>query len=173
MTGVEIRPRKEADLEACITLLDAVHAADGYPMYMPEDPASFLVTSDELGAWVAEDGDRLLGHVALRTRSSAAMMEMAASAAGVGPEQLGVVARLLVAPGARRQGAGRALLQAAARRAVELGRRPVLDVVRTHAAAIALYHRAGWTRVGDVQVTFTTGQTVDELVFVGPDAACG
>lgn len=170
---MQIRPRQDADLTACVALLDAVHAADGYPMYMPEDPSAFLVTSDELGAWVAEDGDGLLGHVVLRTRSSPAVMEVAASAAGVGSEQLGVVARLLVAPGARRRGAGRALLEAAARRAVELGRRPVLDVVRTHAAAVALYDRAGWTRAGEVHVTFTSGQTVDELVFVGPGAACG
>jgi GNAT superfamily N-acetyltransferase len=168
---MRIRPRDDADIAACVDLLAAVHAADGYPVNLPADPKTFLVTPDMLGAWIAEDGENVVGHVALRPRTSAGVMEKAAAAAGVGAERLAVVARLLVAPGARRRGVGWALLGAAARRASELGRHPVLDVVKGHAAAVALYDRAGWRRAGEVQVTFPTGQTVNELVFVAPGGA--
>lgn len=170
---MRIRPRHDTDLDACVELLTAVHAADGYPMNMPDDPATFLVAPDLLGAWVAEDDQALLGHVALRSRTSAAVMEAAAAAAGVAAERLAVVARLPVAPPARRRGVGRALLEAAARRAVEIGRHPVLDVVRTHADAISLYDQAGWRRAGEVRVTFTNGRTVDELVFLAPVSTAG
>lgn len=166
--AMRIRPRHDPDLGACATLLTAVHAADGYPVNLPHDPVAFLAPPDTLGAWVAEDGGRLVGHVALRSRTSAPVMAAAAAAAEVGAERLAVVARLLVSPESRRRGVGRALLEAAARRALELGRRPVLDVVRSHTAAVALYDREGWDRAGEVEVTFPSGQTVKELVFLAP-----
>jgi GNAT superfamily N-acetyltransferase len=167
---MRIRPRQVVDLGACVQLLAAVHAADGYPVNLPEDPATFLASPELLGAWVAEEegSGELLGHVALRPRTSEAVMERAVAASGMEAGRLAVVARLLVAPAARRRGVGRELLEVACRRAAELGRHPVLDVVTDHAAAVALYDRAGWRRAGQVRVTFANGQTVDELVFIGP-----
>lgn len=168
---MDVRPRLDTDLGACLGLLAAVHEADGYPVNLPADPVSFLVAPDMLGAWVAGPAERLVGHVALRSRTSAPVMERAAAATGVDPDRLAVVARLLVAPDARRRGVGRALLDAASRTAVALGRHPVLDVVTDHAGAIALYDQAGWRRAGEVQVTFSSGKTVHELVFVAPEEA--
>lgn len=169
-----IRNRTDDDVPACVDILRTVHELDGYPVHLPENPESFLVVPDTLGAWVAEDpGDGIVGHVLLRPSAwSAAIMEKASAASGLDVEHLAVVARLLVAPWARRRGVGRALLDAAASGALELGRQPVLDVVqgpgRGHAAAIELYERAGWRRAGTVTGTFSNGATVDEAVYIGP-----
>lgn len=95
-------------------------------------------------------------------------MAAVSEAAGLPEDRLAVVGRLLVAPAARRRGAGGALLAHAAREAWKLGRQPVLDVVTDQAGAIALYEREGWRKVAQVRVTFSTGETVDELVYAGP-----
>lgn len=169
-----IRHRNDDDVSVCVDMLRAVHESDGYPVHLPESPLSFLVVPDALSAWVAEDpDDGVVGHVLLRPSAwSPAIMEAASAATGRDVAHLAVVARLLVAPWARRRGVGRALLDAAASRALDLGRQPVLDVVRGpgrgHEAAIQLYERAGWHRAGTVTGTFSNGTTVDELVYVGP-----
>jgi ribosomal protein S18 acetylase RimI-like enzyme len=166
---VTIRPRQEGDLARCASLLRATHDADGYPMRLPEDPATFFVVSDALGAWVAlADDDDVVGHVLLRAASTPTVMALAAEATGLAHSRLAVVGRLVVAPWLRRRGAGRSLLSHAAREAWRAGRQPVLDVLIEQRAAIALYERDGWRNAGEVRVTFSTGETVDELVFVGP-----
>ncbi len=77
------------------------------------------------------------------------------------------MARLLVAPTARRRGIGRGLLGRAAEEAVALGRRPVLDVVTEHRSAIHLYDRCGWQPAGTVTVTFPELE-VTEVVYLAP-----
>jgi GNAT superfamily N-acetyltransferase len=161
-----IRARRETDIVRCTELLEAVHASDGYPVNMPAEPSRFFVLPDMLGAWVAESDDRINGHVALRSSSSAPVLELASEATGVEASCLAVVARLFVAPWARRQGVGRALLSAAAGLAWELGRRPILDVVRGAGGAVALYEAAGWRRAGEVCVTFSDGHAMNELVYI-------
>jgi GNAT superfamily N-acetyltransferase len=83
-----------------------------------------------LGWWVAEDDGEFLGHVGLRR---------------VGPVAL--VTRLWVAPEARRNGVGAALLRAAEAQAQSLSLRPELEVSHWRRGAIALYEGAGWMRV--------------------------
>jgi GNAT superfamily N-acetyltransferase len=165
---MNIRPRCDADIGRCADLLATVHVIDGYPVRMPTEPATFLCPPDLLGAWVAEDNDCIDGHVALRCRTSAPVLQLASEVTGVDASRLAVVARLFVSPRARRRGIGRALLSAAAARACELGRLPVLDVVDGGKGAVALYEAAGWRRVGEVRVSFSDGQVVDELVYVAP-----
>jgi GNAT superfamily N-acetyltransferase len=173
---ISVRPREDRDLLACASLLVAVHEEDGYPVNMPEDPVSFFVVPDLLGAWVAVDSEPgaesdVIGHVLLRAATSPTVMEVAADATGLRMEGLAVVGRLLVDPAARRRGAGRSLLSRAAAAAWKLGRQPVLDVVTGHEGAVALYEREGWRMAGSVQITWRSGETVDELVFIGPAGA--
>lgn len=165
---MRIRVRRDGDLPSLGRLLTAVHATDRYPVNLPEDAVAFLKVPDALGAWVAVDGGAVVGHVLLRPRTSAPVMALAQRATGYPPERLVVVGRLLVAPGTRRRGIGRALPERAAERALALGRWPVLDVVRDQRAGIALYERAGWQRAGEVTVTFGGERTFEELVFLGP-----
>ncbi len=79
-----------------------------------------------------------------------------------------MIARLLVAPAARRQGVGRALLEHAARQAARRGLWPVLDVAADLSSAIQLYEDCGWVLAGAVTVTFRDGDSLDELVYLGP-----
>ncbi|HUD69286.1 MAG TPA: GNAT family N-acetyltransferase [Acidimicrobiales bacterium] len=164
-----IRPRTSDDLDDCAAIADEVHDVDGYPSFLGDDTLlSFITPTDALGAWVAIDDDRLVGHVVLRTRSAPASVTLAARTLGVGPEQLGFVARLLVAPTARRRGVARRLLERVIDEAHQRGLHAVLDVVTRDLAAIALYDASGWRRLGEHTMTLRGGASLDLLVYAAP-----
>jgi len=166
---VPVRKRTETDIELCVRLARVVHKLDGYPQFLPEDLHRFLNSPYALAAWVAEIQGEIVGHVALHTRSSSAVLQMAAEALKLAPDRLGVVARLLVAPEHRRKGIGRSLLEVASQDAHARGLWPVLDVVTHHQPAIALYDKCGWVRAGQVTSHYGDDITLDELVYLGPD----
>jgi GNAT superfamily N-acetyltransferase len=170
---VLIRPRRDDDLPACADLVREVHAADRYPRYLPADIAAFLSPPNPYGCWVADGNGEVLGHVALVPRSLPSAMEVAADALGKPQDQLAVVARLLVSPRARGQGAGRMLLAAATAEAASHGLWPILDVDTDLASAIALYESQGWTRAGQVTVHWSDGRTLTEYVYLGPECEYG
>lgn len=149
-------------------LAELVRRRDDYPKYVVGQLRDFVVVPDALDAWVAVDGSDIVGHVALHPRSSGPVMELAARTTGRSPEGLAVVARLMVASSARRRGVGRTLLDTACSAAAARGRLPVLDVLEEHRAAIALYRRCGWTRLGRVVVVLSDGTTFEEDVYAGP-----
>jgi hypothetical protein len=60
-----IRIRRQDDIGRCVELLATVHAADGYPLLWPADPAAWLTPANVLHAWVAEDERAVMGHVVL------------------------------------------------------------------------------------------------------------
>jgi GNAT superfamily N-acetyltransferase len=119
---------------------------------------------------VAESDGDIVGQIAVHERSSAPVMDLAASILAQPTDRLGVIARLLVDPSRRRIGAGAALLEHAACEAVGRGLWPILDVVVDSAGAIGLYERCGWIRAGEVTVTFRSGTTVQEFVYLAPVA---
>jgi ribosomal protein S18 acetylase RimI-like enzyme len=165
---VLIRPRRDDDLAACADLVREVHAVDRYPRYLPDDIASFLAPPDPYDCWVADRDGEVLGHAALVPRGLPATLEVAADILGRPKDQLAVVARLLVSPRARGQGVGRMLLTQATAAAAARGLRPVLDVDKDLAAAIALYESQGWTRAGEVTVRWSDGRMLAEYVYLGP-----
>ena len=165
---MHIRLRTDEDLPACGDLLREVHELDGYPRYLQGDLMEFLDTPDLHGAWVSEADGAVTGHIVLVPRSSQAVMDIAAAALGLPETSLGVVARLFVAPSARRNGTAVALMNAAVADAQARGLFPVLDVVSDAHAAIALYERLGWTRAGRAAVHFDDGHSLDEYVYVAP-----
>lgn len=86
---------------------------------------------------VAQDGERVVGTVQLALAQ---------------PDNQGHRAdlcKMLVAPGARRQGVGAALLDAAERVGRDL-RKTLLVLDTANADAERLYERAGWQRVGTI-----------------------
>ena len=168
---VPVRERLDADLDDCVQLAHVVHELDRYPMHLPDDLRSFIATADALAAWVADEDGEVIGHVALRPRSSPAVMATASEALGLPADRLGVVARLLVAPGHRRHGLGRSLLEVATGGAHARGLWPILDVVAGREAAIGLYERCGWVRAGQVTVRWGDRPEVDEIVYLGPRPA--
>jgi GNAT superfamily N-acetyltransferase len=166
-----LRERTEADLDACVQLADATHEIDRYPMRRPDDLRQFVVTPDALAAWVAVEEGEIIGHVALRPRSSDAVIALATEALCLPADRLGVVSRLLVSPRHRRHGVGRSLLEVASREAHERGLWPILDVLTYRQEAISLYDKCGWLRAGQVMSRFGDGREVEELVYLGPGGA--
>ncbi|WP_370379805.1 GNAT family N-acetyltransferase [Catenulispora sp. GAS73] len=139
MPAPQIRPRHPDDLPACAKALFGVHEKDGYPVHWPTDPEHWLTPDHLLGAWVAPDGDSILGHVAL-TQPTAPF----AAAINQPAPNLALVGRLFVTPDARRTGLASALLSHAAQAARDEGRQAVLEVDANATAAVTFYERAGW-----------------------------
>lgn len=165
---MDVRARRDDDLDELVTIAGRVSAADGYPISLPDrDLARFLTRPKPVAAWVAVRDERIVGHVALNAETSRPVMALVAKLAPERPALF--VARLLVDPEARREGAGRSLLEQARRAAVESGHCPMLDVVETPKSepAISLYRGDGWEEVGRVPFG-RSGAEVDELVFRGP-----
>ena len=161
-----VRERTEEDLGACVALATEVQRLDGYPSFVGDAGlGAFVAPDDALGAWVAELDGELEGNVLLRPRSAPPSVLLAADALAVEPSRLGFVARLMVAPHARRRGVARRLLDVAVREARRQGLVPVLDVVTSDVAAIALYEAAGWQRLGELVVTMRDGRDLALLVF--------
>lgn len=164
-----VRRRTESDLDQCVEIARRVHEVDGYPLYLPTDLHTFLVSPDAYGAWVAEEAGQITGHVALHPRSSDAVLRLAYEVLGQPVDRLGIVARLLVAPSGHRRGVGRALLEQASAEALARGLWPILDVATQLEAAIQLYESGGWTPLGDVRVQLGGEFTLDERVYRGPE----
>jgi len=137
----------------------------------PRDLRAFLVSSDALSAWVADDNGMIAGHVAVHRESLPVVMAKAAAYVNLEPDQLAVVARLIVDPAMRRLGVGRALLEAGAAAARQHGRHPVLDVTTHYEAAIALYDSCGWRNAGEVTMVFGDGTELQSYVYVAPTSS--
>ncbi|MGH9080411.1 MAG: GNAT family N-acetyltransferase [Acidimicrobiales bacterium] len=166
-----VRERRQDDLPGCTQLAHLVHEVDGYPPYLPGEISEFIQSPDAITAWVAEDDGDLVGHVALHSRSSRAVMDLAVAetrARSAASEPFGVISRLFVRPATRRTGVGGALLQTAVTHAVGLGLFPVLDVVTHLQPAIRFYEALGWTRAGKVTVPLPDGTSFDEIVYFAP-----
>jgi GNAT superfamily N-acetyltransferase len=166
-----VRPRREADLDGCEQLAQVVYELDGYPGHWPTDLRAFLAEPGAIAAWVAVADDEIVGHVALHPDSSDAAMSLAVSTTGLPLSSFGFVSRLFVAPTARRSGIGRALLEKAEEHARRRGLCPILDVVTLFQAAIELYETSGWTRAGKVVAHIPGDVTLEEFVYVAPQAA--
>ncbi|MFI9594456.1 GNAT family N-acetyltransferase [Nonomuraea sp. NPDC052265] len=128
---MDIRPRTPADLDACAGALALVHTADRYPVDWPPDPHGWLTPHGLLRAWVAVEEGQVLGHVGLADTTE-------------GPE----VTRLFVAPAARGRGLAALLLETVRKAA---GAPVLLEVSDEGRAAVALYERLGWRRVGSTR----------------------
>ena len=148
-----IRPRIARDMPECVAVLRRVHETNGYPSRWPRDPAGLLTPADLEAAWVAVDGDSIVGHAALVRGVNAGCV---LHATGRDASELGEVARLFVDPAARRAGRARELLETVTSHAVAHGLQPVLNVVDDSLAAIALYEGAGWQLVNTEMATWVT-----------------
>ncbi len=162
-----LRTREPGDLEGCVAMLRRVHEVSGYPSNWPHDPGRWLTPAGQVTALVAEDNDQLAGHVGL---VQGVRTPCLLRVTGPDAKQLGGITRLFVNPAARRQGVGRALLDAAAAEARARGLRPVLDVVEDDKPAIALYEWSDWELAGTATATWVTldGVTPTLRCYVGP-----
>lgn len=166
---LDVRAREPADLAACVAIAEEVRRTDGYPSFLGDGTLeSFVSPDDALGTWVAVLDGRVVGTVALRPRSAPASAALATVTLGVEAERLAFVARLMVAPGARRRGAARRLLDVAVGEARRRGLVCVLDVVTHDAAAVELYEQSGWRRLGRNVITLRDGTELPIETFAAP-----
>ncbi|HEX6916690.1 MAG TPA: GNAT family N-acetyltransferase [Phycicoccus sp.] len=173
--AVVLRPRSADDVPALVRLLEAPRAATGYPVRwpLPFPVEDFVVRRGEIGAWVAVDGDDVVGHVSLA--EVAAGWEADAWVAGTGrpAAELAAVSVLFVDPAASGRGVGSALLSAAVDHARSLGRTPVLDVVSESHRAVSLYERHGLRVVGRARPPWLPDDRAPLLLMALPDRVVG
>jgi ribosomal-protein-alanine N-acetyltransferase len=124
--------RHAAHFPQCVEVLSAVYAQNSYPSYWPADPMVWLQGTDALGAWVALDGDTVLGHVGLK------------QSALTDGREVGEIFRLYVDPRIQGQGVGRALLDYAVDQAKARQLRPMLRVIPEVGEVTAFYEHLGW-----------------------------
>ncbi len=167
---MEVRVRREDDLDSCERLARVVHAVDGYPPRLADDLRHFVAARGAIGAWVAESDGNIVGHVALQRTSSEVVMALASQATRRPPDRLCVVARLLVAPTDRGRGLGGHLLATAAEAGLARGLWPILDVASHFEPAIRLYAKSGWACAGQVTVHLPRSEPLDEVVYIAPAA---
>jgi GNAT superfamily N-acetyltransferase len=148
-----VRRRLADDLTGCVRALRAVHTADGYPTWWPVDPTGWLTPPGLVDAWVAERAGVVVGHLCV-VRS--VPDPLVASHAGVPTDRLAEVSRLFVAPEARGQDLGAALLATASSWAAAHSLQLMLDVVDDSGPAPALYERLGWLLVDRRPAAWTT-----------------
>ncbi len=166
---MRVRARRTEELEACATLLRAVHVADRYPSTWPPDPKQWLVADGERVSWVALEAEQVVGHLALRSSGDQPVWPAWLPSGSADVERLAVLTRFFVDPGARGTGVGGALLDLAEEHAVANGLRLVLEVAVDCRHAIALYERRRWRPVGEALRRTSDGRRVLRVrLFVGP-----
>jgi GNAT superfamily N-acetyltransferase len=136
--------------------------ADGYPAVWPTDPAGWLSPAGLVGAWVVEQDGALCGHVSV----------VRPPVPEASPGGQAEVSRLFVAPAARGQQLGAALLTTASSWADAQGLGLSLEVVDDAAPAAALYERLGWRLVERRPATWMapTGHRPLLRVYRAPNA---
>ncbi|MFF3513271.1 GNAT family N-acetyltransferase [Streptomyces sp. NPDC002573] len=150
-------------------VLAEVHRRDGYPVNWPERPGEWLSYGPMLGTWVAELGGRLIGHVSLSQGGEGDLApKLWSERNGATRGATAVVSRLFVAPQARGQRIGALLIGQAVREARHRGLHPVLDVVASDTAAVALYERLGWELMATVEQQWGPQRTVDIRCYAAP-----
>lgn len=140
-----IRARTESDADPLVAVLAEVHLSDAYPMMPTHVSREWLFDPGFEAAWVAEIDGAPVGHIAVKCGYGGVAIERASGRPTA--EMLGIT-RFFVGKAGRGTGAASALLDAVDDFAAERGLGLALDVVDFNAAAIALYERRGWTRVG-------------------------
>ena len=165
-----IRSRHLEDVARCVGVLRDVYDFDGYPTNWPRQPARWLLADRPLGAWVAEEDGRLLGHLSLHSADESAAWPASSEALRVPAERLAVVSRFFVSPHLRGRGAGAALMRRGEHCAAARGAQLVLDVADHNHDAIAFYEHRGWRQVGTAALPpGDEGHALRVLLFVAPE----
>jgi GNAT superfamily N-acetyltransferase len=164
-----IRERRADDLEAAARALIAVHATDGYPVEGVSDPVTWLQPPTLLHAWVAELAGDVVGHVLVSSPTSGD------DAVRIWREQnpnattsLAVLGRLFLTPEARGRRLGERLVLATTAYAKDRELQLLLDVMVKDTAAIHLYERLGWQRIGETLHRFGQDDQTQAFCYLAP-----
>ncbi|MEV7143245.1 GNAT family N-acetyltransferase [Streptomyces tauricus] len=166
-----IRTRRESDVPGAANALVEVHATDGYPVEGVRDPESWLTPPNVIHAWIAEFHGRTVGHIAISQPNGEDAVTLWLKQGNGSEQKTAVLARLFVVRDVRRMAVGERLVRAASEYAERMGIRLVLDVMAKDVAAIRLYERLGWRKLGRTNHTFGDGQQAQALCYVSPSPA--
>ncbi|MFD4725097.1 GNAT family N-acetyltransferase [Streptomyces seoulensis] len=166
MAEAIIRPFEDADLPDAAAALVEIHRSDGYPVEGVDQPERWLRSESVLAAWVAEEDGRIVGHVALMRPHGEDAVALWVQQSG--DDNVAVLARLFVLKESRRRAVGEDLMKAAMHYARTRGLRLVLDVMTKDVAAIRLYERLGWLKIGEAAHHYGDGQQINALCFASP-----
>lgn len=166
--SVLIRPRRESDISAAAAGLVRVYASDGYPVEGVSHPESWLTPAGMIESWVAEISGVFVGHVLISRPMGEEAVSLWLDQSHDAEERVAVLARLFVLPEARQRSVGGKLMGEAVAYANRHGIRLVLDVLLKDAAAVRLYERVGWKRIGSASHSFGAAQEAAALCFVSP-----
>lgn len=168
MAAVEVRDRLPGDVDAAAAALIEVHRSDGYPVEGVDDPHAWLNPPGLLHAWVATVDETVVGHALATTAQSDVAAVAAWVEQGGDPARIVVGGRLFVAPSGRGHQLGtklaRAITDWAAHHSLDL----VGDVMTKDTAAIAIYERLGWQRIGRTMHDTGHGTEVPAYLYVSP-----
>jgi ribosomal protein S18 acetylase RimI-like enzyme len=163
-----IRPRTDADIPSCATLLRQVHALDGYPVEGVDDADGWMQPEGLMAAWVAGEAGDVLGHAAICEPHGDAAVSMLVARTGVAESEVAVLARLFVGPAARGRGLGKMLAQTAFDYASLKRRKAVFDVMEKDHAAISMYERMGCVLLGRTSYEVSTNHAVHVCCYAAP-----
>lgn len=121
-----------------------------------------------LAAWVAESDGEIVGHVAVMQSQGEDAVSLWTEQSGDDEAHVGVLARLFVVKAARKNAVGEHLMEAAVRFAQDQNLRLVLDVVTKDVAAMRLYERLGWRKIGEAIHHFGSGESIPAVCYVSP-----
>ncbi|MFF8911940.1 GNAT family N-acetyltransferase [Streptomyces sp. NPDC015032] len=168
MASTIVRPFEETDLHGAGAALVEVHATDGYPVEGVDQPDRWLRSTDVLAAWVAATSGKIVGHVALMRPHGEDAVSLWIDQSGDSEEQVAVLARLFVVREVRKNAVGEKLMKAAMDYARSQDLRLVLEVMAKDTAAIRLYERLGWVKIGEAIHRYGNGQTINAACYVAP-----
>ena len=142
-TGVRVRRRHRADVDACVRVLRGISSGGRYPVPRPASHREWI--TDVLDAWVAERRGIVVGHVALAQPTAPLASALRwREVTGMPVADLASVVGFFVQRHERDQGIGAALLATAVEGARARGLRPVVEVVSSSRYGVPLLERSGW-----------------------------
>lgn len=170
MSSPRIRPFEDTDTAGAARALVSVHTTDGYPVEGVGRPIAWIRSPDVLSAWVAEADGEIVGHVAVMRSRGEDAVRLWQRWSGTDASTIAVLARLFVVREARGDSVGEHLTRTAMEYAQREKLRLVLDVMTKDTAAIRLYERLGWQKIGRADHRYGDDQRMAALCYVSPDA---
>lgn len=146
-----IRPRTDDDLPALEQILEDSQPHTGYPSTWPltrMTSRQFIAREGEVGAWVAVDEGRVVGHAAVTHPDPTDELTVHWVAdTGRPTDELGLIGAVFIDHRLIGRGLGGALLDHCVAWVRARGWTPILDVLDEQATAKAIYQRRGWRSI--------------------------
>lgn len=163
-----IRPRKDDDFDALITILHRVYKTTGYPIEGIDKPKQYLTRGPTKEAWVAELDNRIIGHVTVR-QGTEDNVSVALWHERHPEDYTSVLSKLFVDPDSRGQGVATKLIEHVLSWSRDETSRLLMFALIKDADAIRLYGRLGWSEYGRSSYHYGEGQQMEAVCFASPE----